>query len=74
MIVAGGTNDGAGRVTVLLGLSEENVRRMAAGEPVVTSLDAFGLSADVLIFGGVGDEDDLHATLAEHFHIEGEDH
>lgn len=73
MIVAGGTNDGSGRVTVLLGLSEENVERMARGEPIVTSLDALGLSADVLIFGGAGTEDDLHATLAEHFHIEGDD-
>lgn len=61
MIVAAG--EGPHGPVIIFGLSEENVRRMRAGQPIRTEMP--GAAATVIIFGGRGTEDDLRAQLAE---------
>lgn len=68
MIRAGFTTPD-GRLVLLLGLSEENVRRMRAGSPVHVDGKDMGVDAEIVIFGGRGDEQDLRAVLAEHFKL-----
>lgn len=68
MIRAGGKDERTGRAVVFLGLSDANVVRMAAGEPIHTTLDELGVDADVVIFGGYGDEDQLTSDLSEFVH------
>lgn len=50
---------------MLLGLSAENVRRMAEREPIEVDGRPFGFDGFVMIFGGYGTEDELRDELAQ---------
>lgn len=76
MIRAGGYDNRTGRLTAFLGLTEENVERMKAGEPIFVPLNEIlgeEFEVDIVIYGGKGDVDDLRAVLAEHARMPGEE-
>lgn len=54
-----------GRPMMLLGLSGENVTRLAAGEPIAFDGDQLGYAGKVVIVYGKT-EDDIVAQLREH--------
>jgi hypothetical protein len=41
---------------LILGLSDENMRRLAAGEPIAFSLDMLGMQGRIIIFNGRTEE------------------
>jgi hypothetical protein len=56
MVKAKLTGDG-GKTLLLFGLSEVNIRRLKAGEPIKVDLTEMGLEGEMLIFYGESERD-----------------
>jgi hypothetical protein len=54
-----------GKPFMLIGLSEENVTRLAAGEPILFDGAPFGYNGNVIVTYG-RTEDDIRAELQRH--------
>lgn len=56
MIKATGTADDGSDV-VMLGVSEENVKRLVAGDPIIVRMEELGMVGNLVIFYGKTEEE-----------------
>jgi len=63
--------DGAGRPIVGLGLSEENVKRLKDGQPILVKLSDLGMGDTVITIFYGKTEVEMEAEVRKHFKVDG---